>query len=159
MRFLGIDPGQSGGLACITFGIDLFRQSDCWKMPATERDTAALFRHIKEAWSPSLASIEAVHSMPGQGVSSSFKFGKSYGFLRGLLIAYEIPFIEVSPHKWQKDLGCLSKGDKNVTKSRAQQLYPTLKITHATADALLIANWTGNFGILNEKWMQDWKDL
>lgn len=38
-------------------------------------------------------------------------------------------------------MGCLTKGDKNISKARAQQLFPTAKITHATADALLLAEW------------------
>jgi crossover junction endodeoxyribonuclease RuvC len=79
--------------------------------------------------------------MPKQGVSSTFKFGVNYGFLRGMLTAHKIPFEEVTPQKWQKAMGCLSKGNKNVTKAKAQQLFPNLKITHKVADALLIAEY------------------
>ena len=45
------------------------------------------------------------------------------------------------PQVWQKALGCMTGGDKNVTKRRAQELFPGHKITHATADALLIAHY------------------
>ena len=90
---------------------------------------------------PLFATIEAVHAFPKQGVSSTFKFGVNYGLLRGLMIAGAIPFEEVSPLKWQREMACLSKGDKNITKARAQQLFPGIKITHATADALLIAEY------------------
>lgn len=131
MRALGIDPGQSGGLAWI----DDLGVPRAEKMPETERDTWELIRGIK----PNLAVIEKVHSMPSQGVSSTFKFGQNYGFLRGCLIALAVPFWEITPAVWQKEMECLSGGDKNVTKSRAQQLFPQLKITHYTADALLIA--------------------
>jgi hypothetical protein len=79
--------------------------------------------------------------MPGQGVSSSFKFGMSYGSLRMALIAHSIPFESVTPQAWQKSLHCLSGGDKNRTKARAQQLFPNQKVTHATADSLLIAEY------------------
>jgi len=78
-------------------------------------------------------------------VSSTFKFGQSYGFLRGVLIASEIRFVEVRPQEWQKAMGCLSRGDKNVTKAKAQQLWPAQKITHATADALLLAEYFRRF--------------
>ena len=137
--FLGIDPGASGGIASLAVegGQDLI----AWKMPETERDTWQLFRFGAREVPVVLAVIEHVHSMPKQGVASSFKFGRSYGFLRACLIASEIPFEEVSPQKWQKELGCLSHGDKNVTKRRAQQLFPALKITHATADAILLAEY------------------
>lgn len=133
-RYLGIDPGASGGLAVRGDGYAMG-----YKMPATERDIADLFVEI--GLEITMALIERVHSFPGQGVSSSFAFGKNYGFLRGMLIAYGIPFEDISPQRWQKALGCLTGGDKNVSKQKAQQLFPQLKITHATADALLISEY------------------
>lgn len=138
MIFLGIDPGQSGGIAVIgTSG-----HCEAHKMPDTERDVfECVIRYRHNFSAAHFAVIEKVHSMPKQGVASSFKFGRSYGFLRGCLIASDIPFEEVAPQAWQKELGCLSRGDKNVTKARAQQLFPALKITHATADALLLAEY------------------
>jgi len=55
----------------------------------------------------------------------------------------KVPFDTVTPQTWQKALRCLSRGDKNVTKSRAQGLFPNVfKITHANADALLLAHYT-----------------
>ena len=134
--FIGVDPGASGGIAFLS-SID--GQPHATKMPETERDVWLAL----STWdrTNAFAVIEAVHSMPKQGVASSFKFGRSYGFLRGCLIASGIPFEEVTPQKWQKALGCMSRGDKNVTKARAQQLFPGLKITHATADALLLAEY------------------
>jgi crossover junction endodeoxyribonuclease RuvC len=137
--FLGIDPGASGGLAFIHD--DGSMDPALEKMPDTERDLWEIIDGDEDAIPIAFAAIEAVHSMPKQGVASSFKFGRSYGFLRGCLIASGIPFEEVTPQRWQKELGCLSKGDKNVTKARAQQLFPKLKITHATADALLLAEY------------------
>ena len=132
MNFCGIDPGASGGIAVVGE-----RPVVAWKMPATERDIAEVF----EVASPDFAMIERCSSRPGQGVSSTFKFGRNYGFLRGMLIAYRIPFEEVTPHVWQRYMGCLSRGQKNITKQKAQQLFPNLKITHAVADALLIADY------------------
>jgi crossover junction endodeoxyribonuclease RuvC len=129
--FCGIDPGIGGGIAFIG------QQVSAHKMPETEADISELL--MIDTVEPVFAVIEAVHSFPGQGVASTFKFGKNYGLLRGILIAAKIPFEQVSPKKWQREMGCLSKGDKTITKARAQQLFPKLKITHATADALLIA--------------------
>ena len=87
------------------------------------------------------ACLEKVHSMPGQGVASSFKFGQGFGHLEMALTAAKIPFTYVTPQKWQKELGCLTNGNKNVSKSRAQQLFPHIKCTHAISDALLIAEY------------------
>jgi hypothetical protein len=91
--------------------------------------------HIKKAY------IEAVHSMPGQGVASTFKFGLNYGWWQGVLVSLRIPFERVSPIRWQTEMRCRSRGDKNVTKKLAQELFPNIKVTHATADALLIAEY------------------
>ncbi len=136
--FIGIDPGKSGGIAFIT------QDGKAWafKMPETERD---IWDHLR-AYSGSMdydpvALIESVHAMPGQGVTSTFTFGQGFGGLRMALVAAEIRFETITPQKWQKGMSCLTGGDKNVSKAKAQQLFPDLKITHAIADALLIAEY------------------
>ena len=134
MKVLGIDPGKSGGVAVVGDGF-----AEAAKLADTERDTWDQIRMA--AGSCEFAYIEKVHAFPGQGVSSTFRFGQSYGFLRACLIAAVIPFESVTPQKWQRSLSCLTKGDKNVSKAKAQELWPDLKITHATADALLIAEY------------------
>jgi Holliday junction resolvasome RuvABC endonuclease subunit len=87
------------------------------------------------------AFIEQVHSSPQMGVKSAFTFGQGYGHLEMALTAANIPFERVRPQKWQQAMGCMTKGDKNVSKRRAQELFPSLKITHAIADCLLIAEF------------------
>lgn len=136
MIFLGIDPGMNGALVFL-------KNEEAIACPfknLTEKDIADLF--ISPVISGDhFAVMEAVHSMPKQGVSSSFKFGRNFGLLLGILYTQSIPFVLVSPQKWQKALGCLSHGDKNITKSAAQRLFPNMKITHAVADALLLAEY------------------
>lgn len=141
MIIIGIDPGASGGIASLQPGqpTDGAPEIETLKLTVTERDVSD-FLGVR-AYAHAYAYIERVHSMPKQGVASSFKFGVSYGFLRGLLIGLEIPFEEVTPQRWQKAMGCLTHGDKNVSKARAQQLFPGIKITHAIADSLLIAEY------------------
>jgi len=135
---LGIDPGAGGGLA------SWYDNEMCAvKMPATEKDICDWAADFCETGA--FAYIERVHAMPGQGVTSMFSFGRNYGFLRGCLIAHGIPFEEVTPRTWQKTFGLKkAKGEtptawKNRLKAKAQQLFPELKVTLATADALLIA--------------------
>jgi hypothetical protein len=142
--FLGIDPGHLGGLAVLErVGLVL----DASRMPETEKD---LSDYVQEFGGRiRKAVIEAVHSMPGQGVSSSFKFGMSYGALRMVLIAHAVSFEAVPPQTWQKSMHCTVQGrtsvtdsktaKKNGTKARAQELFPGQKVTHAIADALLLA--------------------
>lgn len=152
MLYVGIDPGKGGGLALLTEGGLVF---DVRKMPETERDLA----DILEGWldtgrsegaRPLKAMLERVNAgawgagKGGQkmGVSSAFSFGMGYGGLRMALTVLKIPFDLVSPQTWQKSIGCLTKGDKNVSKAKAQQLFPSVKkVTHANADALLIAEY------------------
>lgn len=136
--FLGCDPGKSGGVAIIGEGFQPWTHA----MPETERDLWDIIQDSRMwAGREVIAAVEVVHSFPGQGVSSTFTFGRGYGALRMAIIAAGIPLREVQPRVWQKALGCLTGGDKNVSKRMAQQLFPTLKITHAIADALLIAEW------------------
>jgi len=132
---LGIDPGASGGLALLdpNGGVVLVA-----KMPETDLEVYAL---VAAAAPGARAVLEYVRSSPQMGVVSAFSFGRSYGGLRMALAACGIPYDEVTPAKWQGELGCRSKGDKNVTKARAQALFPMVRVTHATADALLLAEW------------------
>jgi hypothetical protein len=75
------------------------------------------------------------------GVVSAFSFGNGFGHLEMALVGNGIPFDRVRPQLWQKTMQCMSKGDKNVTKNKAQELFPNIKVTHAIADALLIAEY------------------
>ena len=141
MFFIGIDPGTSGGAALLDAAgqyIDAFKFKDM-----TDHDIAEAFREWA-GFGDIQCIIEKVHSMPKQGVKSTFTFGRNFGFLVGCLTALKIPFDFVTPNKWQTALQCQTKGDKNVTKAKAQRLFPTLKITHALADALLIAVYCRN---------------
>ena len=137
---LGIDPGMSGGMAIIGIDSGQIIQVEKFK-DKTLHDIAEVMDEWKEGFEIKLAMLELVHSMPKQGVSSTFKFGTSYGFLMGLLTALKVPYEQVTPQKWQKFLSCQSGGNKNVTKAKAQELWPAEKITHAIADAMLIAEY------------------
>ncbi len=139
--YIGIDPGKSGAIAAIVeYRDEVFVH---WtKNSETEHDLSEWCGSVKgDAVDEHFAYIENVHATPQMGVTSAFTFGDNNGFLRGLLTAHQIPFEKVTPQKWQKVMGCLSKGDKNVTKAAAQRIFPREKITHANADALLLAEY------------------
>jgi crossover junction endodeoxyribonuclease RuvC len=139
MVFVGVDPGASGAI-CVMNDNGYAPISLC-RLSNTEREVSDFLELFRAHADEVTALIERVHSMPRQGVASSFKFGQSYGFLRGLLTAHGVPFEEVTPQTWQKAMGCMSKGDKNVTKQKAGQLFPAVKVAHWNADALLIAEF------------------
>ena len=138
--YVGIDPGTNGGIVLLTkTTIRLYR------MPPTEKDVWEIVRRIPGR---PTAVIEKSQAMPKQGVSSAFKYGQGYGFLRGCLIARGIPFSEVTPQRWMKGLGIRSRRKtesktqwKNFLKGIVQQKYPQEKITLQTCDAVLIAEY------------------
>jgi len=136
VTILGIDPGKSGGIA--------WRDRDgnacAAKMPDTVGDLVDKLIELSAAGARK-AYIERVSSSPQMGVVSAFTFGRGVGQLEASCYALGIAVEWVLPRKWQGALGCLTAGDKNVSKRRAQELFPTLRVTHATADALLIAEF------------------
>lgn len=144
LRYLGVDPGKSGGIAIVDEGGRIVVAE---RMPETERDLLDLLRNHAPA-DRTHALLEKVHAAPKMGVSSAFTFGRGYGALLMALTALELPFDLTSPHKWQAEMGCLApkstefgKKDKNINKRRAQQVFPSAKVTHAISDALLLAEY------------------
>lgn len=146
MIYIGIDPGKDGGIAWIHPG----GFAEAHRMPPTERDAADLLGLLSAR--KSRAALEKVGPMRGpdgrkQGVASAFTFGCGYGFLRGCLTCMEIPFDNVLPIQWQGEFGLARKkyakpsDKKNAHKQMAQQIFPSIHITHALADALLIAEY------------------
>ena len=139
---IGIDPGKGGGIAVVN--IDTKEVIDVVAMPDTIADISEFVEKYKEAVG---AYIEIVHSMPKQGVTSTFTFGQYYGYVQMAVAAHKIRCTDVLPTKWQKALSVSSKkGESYAThkswlKGRAQQLFPKAKPTLKTADALLIAEY------------------
>jgi hypothetical protein len=137
MTIIGIDPGTNGGIAW-TYGKSVAYE----KIPETIKDLFELFTDIvMDRDGDCRAYLEQVHSSPQMGVKSAFTFGNGFGHLEMGLTAAGISFSRIRPQVWQKDMGCMTKGDKNVSKRKAQELFPDIKITHATADALLIMSY------------------
>jgi len=140
MTVIGIDPGVNGAIAWIVDAKPCVE-----KMPDTLQDLWEIIVSISmNAGTGGLgirAYLEQVSSSPQMGVVSSFTFGRGYGNIEMALTAAGIPFERVRPQVWQKALGCMTKGQKNITKQKAQEMFPGIKVTHATADALLIAHY------------------
>lgn len=152
-RVIGIDPGKSGGIAIIDFCTKHGRFSSqqvrgLHAMPDTEADTADLIRsYVRAADGCTRENVyvymEHVHFMPmmrKQSGVANWNFGVSYGTVRGILAGAKLQRKFITASLWQKRLSCRTKGNKNVTKTRAQELFPqTAGITLKTADALLVS--------------------
>nr|WP_281721450.1 hypothetical protein [Nitrosomonas nitrosa] len=138
----GIDPGASGGIAC-------WRRDEpilALPMAETEGDQIELIRELI-AGDESVAFVELVGGYTGkpQPGGAMFKFGRGFGFTLGVLQTLGVRVELVPPQKWQKPLGlgtrssCATSSEwKAKLRACAQRLYPKLKPTLATADAILI---------------------
>lgn len=142
---LGVDPGLTGALAFI-FQNEPNRVA-IEDMPVADGDICApLLSSLIRKYAPSYAVIEFVASMPGQGVASTFKFGKSYGQAIGVLGSHNVPLHYVTPSKWKSRFNLL-KTDKEASRNKALQLFPACaasfsrKKDHNRADAALIAKY------------------
>lgn len=145
--FIGIDPGISGAIASISpSGIE-FVDCPTIKQNGKNRPNSTLMAsELRRLAVPdSIAIIEIVHAMPGQGVSSMFSFGMGYGIWLGLLSGLDIPFEMITPQTWKKHFNL--SGDKEASRMKALQLFPTeahelkLKKHHGRAEALLLAEY------------------
>lgn len=145
MIYLGVDPGSKGHAVAIA---DDGAYIDVIQLSETEHTIWEEVQELVNLSHPDglFATIEQVHSMPGQGVASTFKFGMGFGFVRGLLVASGIPHEYVRPQVWMKAMGIPPKTDKGANLGAAQRLYPHLKmsksgLTTSYYDALLIAEY------------------
>ncbi len=132
---IGIDPGKRGGVACIDF-----QKIYAFPMPEDDEGIAKLFDAIirKSMLLDCVFIIEQVHASQQMGVSSAFNFGYNYGFLKGCISKYG-NVIGVTPQKWQTALNCRTGGDKKISKKKAEELFPGIKVNLKNADALLLA--------------------
>lgn len=149
-RTIGVDVGNNGAIALVVDGV----LESVVDMPVVEikrgRTTKrqvsaqALVGIIKEM-NPTQAAVEKVGSMPNQGVSSTFAFGRSAGVIEGVLAALGVPVTYVQPAVWAKSM---NKGyGKDASRHRAMELFPDKQdwfklVKHdGRAEAVLIAMW------------------
>jgi len=139
---LAFDPGASGGWAWQAPNSDLIELYS-WR---TETEFLEFLEPINPAGY--LAVVEDVPAFVASATSnaSSFKLGYNFGFLVGALRAKLFPVELVKPRDWQKGMRGLKPkmgytDRKRTIKDNAARLYPNLKVTNATADAVMILDW------------------
>lgn len=155
--YIGIDPGQTGGLALVGAQGGLH---EVVQMPAIdgEVDGASVARKIK-SWSgypqgddEVKVILEQVGSMPGQGIASTFKFGKSFGLMIGCVQTLGLPLIRVTPQKWKQEFALIKK-DKDASRHKATEMWPHMahqwprKKDNGLTDAALIAEYGRRVGM------------
>ena len=154
---IGIDPGLTGAISLFDSQGELV---DVWDMPAIQAPRgkgnivspqllADIFQNDLNASNAiETAYIEQVSAMPGQGVSSMFKFGRCAGLIEGVVAAFGISIEYVTPQKWKKHFSLIGK-DKDAARQLCLERYPhnarlfKRKKDIGRADAVLI----GQYGI------------
>ncbi|MGP1257084.1 MAG: crossover junction endodeoxyribonuclease RuvC [Kiloniellales bacterium] len=133
MRVVGIDPGLSGAIAVISDSGDHI--VDCIDMPTLElkrgRKNKRELDHVELALAmlrlcdgASAVFVERVQSMPGQGVSSSFAFGRATGIVIGLTAAQQVPLHEIAPVRWRRLVGLKSGSGKDAARALCKRNWP-----------------------------------
>lgn len=151
MITIGIDPGLSGAVAFLRDGAYV----EVHDMPTvakgsgsvkTEVDPAGLVSLLRQRVSveeAAAAAVERVNAMPGQGVSSTFSLGDSFGCARSAVAACRFETVYVTPAQWKKHFKL--SGDKELSRALAVRLFPAAPLNfkkHADrAEALLLARW------------------
>ena len=139
---IAIDPGASGGIAVSGPG----NKTICYSMPKTEGDLVTL---LKSFPADSVYYLENIVKNIGgkMPASAMVVYAGNWGFIKGVIQALGCELHLVDPQKWMKALGLGVRGKmtktewKNKLKSETQRLYPHLKVTLSTADALLILTY------------------
>ena len=147
MRFCGVDPGLSGAVAFIrpdaAHPANRLAVFDAPLMGG-EFD-GDLFAGMCATHRPDMLAIEHAFSRPGQGVASTFKFGKTFGQALGVIQALKIPYQLVSPSVWKKHFKILPSSPKDASRLVCKRLYPGADIPlmkhHGRADAILLAHF------------------
>ena len=157
MVIFGVDPGVNGAL-CILMNKDIVEVHDMPTMiegkknkkqlngPYLAKIIKGFLQDKKFKDEEFVLIVEQVSAMPGQGVTSMFNFGQSFGVIKGVCSALNVPIYFVRPTKWKKYFN-LIKTNKDASRTKAIQIYPEIsnqlsrKKDSNKADAILIARY------------------
>ena len=155
MLIIGIDPGISGSICFLDNGkildvIEMPIMTDGKKNKKQVNGSQVyneVTKRIKNFEKNQIrVVIEHVSAMPGQGVTSMFNFGQSFGILKGICTAMQLPMYFVRPTKWKKYFNLLNS-EKDASRTRAIEIFPyfssqlSRKKDSNKADAILIASF------------------
>ena len=155
MLIIGIDPGISGSICFLKDGkiLDVIEMPTMTEGKKNKRQVNGsqiyneILKRINKVENQEIrVVIEHVTAMPGQGVTSMFNFGQSFGILKGLCSAMQLSMYFVRPAKWKKYFNLINS-EKDASRTRAIEIYPyfssqlSKKKDSNKADAILIASF------------------
>ena len=153
MKIIGIDPGLSGAIAVMhdkkvmnMYDMPVMAEG---KKNKRQLNSSQLVNIIKENINEdedTIVVVEQVNAMPGQGVTSMFNFGQTFGAIKGVCAALKLPIFFVRPSKWKKHFELINSS-KDASRTKVIEMYPTLSDQLAKkrdvnkSDAVLIAKF------------------
>ena len=155
MLIIGIDPGITGSICFFDDGkiIDVVEMPNMAEGKKNKRQVNGaqiyqeIYKRIKNLEKKDIkVVIEQVAAMPGQGVTSMFNFGQSFGVLKGICAAMQIPMYFVRPAKWKKYFNLINS-EKDASRTKAIEIFPhfsaqlSRKKDSNKADAILISSF------------------
>ena len=153
MKIIGIDPGLSGAIAVLKDikVLSLFEMPVMAEGKKNKRqlNSAQLVNIIKENTNDNeeiAVIVEQVNAMPGQGVTSMFNFGQTFGAIKGVCAALGLPIFFVRPSKWKKHFELINSS-KDASRTKVIEMYPSFSKQLAKkkdvnkSDAILIARF------------------
>ena len=162
MKVIGIDPGLSGAIAILEnnkvlniFDIPVMSEG---KKNKRQLNSALLVSLLKENIFKNeevSVVVEQVNAMPGQGVTSMFNFGQTFGAIKGICAALNLPIFFVRPSKWKKHFELINSS-KDSSRTKAIEMYPKLSNQLAKkkdvnkSDAILIARYFSETRLTDE---------
>ena len=153
MKIIGIDPGLSGAIA-VMHDKKVISMHDMPVMAEGKKNkrqlnSSQLVNIIKDNINEdeeTIVVVEQVNAMPGQGVTSMFNFGQTFGAIKGVCAALKLPIFFVRPSKWKKHFELINSS-KDASRTKVIEMYPTLSGQLARkrdvnkSDAILIAKF------------------
>ena len=153
MKIIGIDPGLSGAIAILEdkkvlniFDMPVMADGKKNKRQLNNAQLAEILRKNTSEGDEISIVVEQVNAMPGQGVTSMFNFGQTFGAIKGVCAALQLPIFFVRPSKWKKYFELINSS-KDSSRTKAIEMYPNLSDQLAKkkdvnkSDAILIARF------------------
>ena len=153
MKVIGIDPGLSGGIAILEdkkvwglYDMPVMAEGKKNKRQLNSAELVNIIKNNIKVNEEIAVIVEQVNAMPGQGVTSMFNFGQTFGAIKGVCAALNLPIFFVRPSKWKKHYELINSS-KDSSRTKVIEMYPSLssqlskKKDVNKSDAILIARF------------------
>ena len=163
MKIVGIDPGLSGAIAILKenkvlgiFDMPVMAEGKKNKKQLNSAQLVNILQENIQDKEETAVVVEQVNAMPGQGVTSMFNFGQTFGAIKGVCAALELPIFFVRPSKWKKHFELINSS-KDSSRTKVIEMYPSLsnqlskKKDVNKSDAILIARFFNETRLTDNK--------